>query len=297
MVALLDVARPLVMSVRIFDSSVPHVLTPLGDDISRAAVGGRSFADAQRGALGDGDWAIAENAWIHSHDVDELDRSGNAVLIDRDGHEMVRIGAGEQQITASEQSFFVRFSWDLLEVNAQILASYTTSGGDGDVHRAAHVDGVLRVGKGTRVLPGVYIEGTVIIGKNCKIGPNCYIRGATSIGDGCHVGQSVEIKNTILGEGTNVGHLSYVGDSVLGAQVNLGAGTTTSNLRHDGSNHRSEINGAIIDTGRRKFGTIIGDGVHTGIHTAIYPGRKLGEGSSTLPNSTVTRDLPAGGSV
>lgn len=148
----------------------------------------------------------------------------------------------------------------------------------------------LMVGEGTRVLPGVYVEGQVVVGKNCKIGPNCYLRGPISIGDHCHVGQGVELKNTILGDGTNVGHLSYIGDSVLANKVNLGAGTITSNLRHDGKNHRSVIEGEVIDTGRRKFGTVIGNGVHTGIHTSLYPGRKLGPGTTTLPGEVVCKD-------
>ena len=37
--------------------------------------------------------------------------------------------------------------------------------------------------------------------------------------------------------------------------------------------------------------TIAGDGVHTGIHTSIYPGRKLGPGVSTLPGEIVKPDL------
>jgi hypothetical protein len=40
----------------------------------------------------------------------------------------------------------------------------------------------------------------------------------------------------------------------------------------------------------RKFGTIIGDDVHTGINTSIYPGRKLWPGTSTLPGEVVQRD-------
>ena len=74
--------------------------------------------------------------------------------------------------------------------------------------------------------------------------------------------------------------------------ANFGAGTITSNLRHDGSNHRSEVEGQLIDTGRRKFGAIIGDGVHTGINTSIYPGRKLGPNTTTLPGEVVSKDLP-----
>ena len=88
-----------------------------------------------------------------------------------------------------------------------------------------------------------------------------------------------------------MGHLSYVGDSILGESVNFGAGTTTSNLRHDGKNHRSLVHGVLIDTGRRKFGTIVGDGVHTGINTTIYPGRKFWPGTSTLPGQIVISDV------
>ena len=78
---------------------------------------------------------------------------------------------------------------------------------------------------------------------------------------------------------------------MIGNKVNFGAATVTSNLRHDGANHRSMAGKDLIDTGRRKFGTIVGDGVHTGIHTSIYPARKLGPGVSTLPNAEVKKDL------
>ena len=38
-------------------------------------------------------------------------------------------------------------------------------------------------------------------------------------------------------------------------------------------------------------GAIFGDGVHTGIHTSIYPGRKLWPASSTLPGGIVDQDV------
>ena len=101
----------------------------------------------------------------------------------------------------------------------------------------------------------------------------------------------MEIKNSIIGSRTSIGHLSYVGDSVIGERVNFGAGTIIANLRHDGRNHFSPVNGVPTDTGRRKFGAIIGDDVHTGIHTAIYPGRKLFRGTFTRPGEVVGRDL------
>ena len=185
----------------------------------------------------------------------------------------------------------IRYPWDLLRANELYVSSLTENSIQGEVHSSAVIEGIVHIGPGTRILPGVFIEGNVVIGANCKIGPNCYIRGNTSIGDHCHIGQSVEIKNCLILSHTNVGHLSYIGDSVLGEKVNLGAGTTTSNLRHDGKNHRSMIGGELVDTGRRKFGTIIGDRVHTGINTSIYPGRKLRPDTTTLPGEIVRQDL------
>ena len=184
-----------------------------------------------------------------------------------------------------------RFPWDLLAINEMIVGAIEKDLIEGDVHPLAVIEGRIRLGKGSRILPGVFIEGNVVIGENCRIGPNCYIRGNTSIGDDCHIGQSVEIKNCIILDGTNVGHLSYVGDSILGQGVNFGAGTIVSNFRHDGSNHRSDVAGELVDTGRRKFGTIVGDGVHTGIGTLVYPGRKIWPSMSTRPGEVVERDL------
>ncbi|MGC6566400.1 MAG: DapH/DapD/GlmU-related protein [Akkermansiaceae bacterium] len=187
------------------------------------------------------------------------------------------------------RTFDPTYPWDLLDLNAELMATIE----DWPGHPSIQADPEARVivGEGTEILPGVYIEGDVIIGDNCKIGPNCYLRGSTSIGNNCHVGNAVEIKNTILSPGASVGHLSYVGDSYLGAGVNFGAGTTTSNLRHDGANHRSLVDGSLVDTGRRKFGAIIGDKVHTGINTSIYPGRKIGPNATTLPGQVVQSDL------
>lgn len=185
----------------------------------------------------------------------------------------------------------IRYPWDILVVNERLVAQLSAPEIAGEISDAAHIEGIIRLGEGSRILPGVFIEGNAVIGKNCKIGPNCYIRGNTVIGDNCHIGQAVEVKNSVIGFKTAVGHLSYVGDSVLGDHVNFGAGTIIGNLRHDGRNHRSLVEGTLVDTGRRKFGAIVGNDVHTGIHTAIYPGRKLAAGSSTRPGDVVQLDL------
>ena len=194
-------------------------------------------------------------------------------------------------IDHDNKSKLILYPWDLLFVNEQIISLLKENDIRGTVRNNVTIDGVVEIGEETVLLPGVYIEGNAIIGKKCKIGPNCYIRGNTYIGDECHVGQAVEIKNSIIMNKVSIGHLSYVGDSIIGEGTNFGAGTTTANLRHDGKNHSSKVSGKIIDTGRRKLGIIVGDGVHTGINTTLYPGRKLWPSTSTLPGEIVKHDI------
>ena len=184
----------------------------------------------------------------------------------------------------------VTYAWSLLDINEFFLKQMKGKI-DGVVEKGATLNGEVYVGKGSVVKSGAYIEGPVFIGENCRIGPNCFIRASTSIGNNCHVGNAVEIKNSIIYDRTNVAHLSYVGDSVIGYGSNLGAGTIIANLRHDSGNIKSMVNGVLVDTGRRKLGTIIGDNVHTGIHTSIYPGRKIWAGKSTRPGEIVKEDI------
>lgn len=190
-----------------------------------------------------------------------------------------------------EDSLLLIYAHDLLFLLEKIVGDLKEDKIEGEIRNNVNYDGVLHLGKGSVLLPGVYIEGNVTIGENCKIGPNCYIRGNTSIGDNCHIGQAVEVKNSLLMNKVSLGHLTYMGDSIICSNVNFGAGTIGSNLRHDGQNHKTMVGGHLIDTKRRKFGCIIGEGVHTGIHTTIYPGRKMFAGSSTRPGDIVTHDF------
>ena len=185
----------------------------------------------------------------------------------------------------------IGYAWHLLDANEYALKNQMKPVIEGTVHPRAELVGPVHVGKGTVIHSGVVIHGPVMIGEDCELGPNCFIRPATTLGNNCKVGHGCELKNTILFNGAHVPHLSYVGDSVIGEKTNFGAGTITSNFRHDGKNIRSMIKGELIDSGRRKFGAIVGDNVHTGIHTAIYPGRKLWPNTTTLPGQVVQRDI------
>lgn len=231
-------------------------------------------------------------AWMDAKEITAfLDDATAGEWLDDKGNTLATFTSRGKKKVHAVKSFLLQYSWDLIRANEYAVAEHDSWVNHGQAHASLYVDGKLSVGRGTKILPGVVIEGDVVIGENCKVGPNCYIRGSTSIGNKCHIGQAVEIKNTVILNQTNIGHLSYVGDSVIGEKVNFGAGTITSNLRHDGKTMHSLVGKELVDTGRRKFGAIVGDGVHTGIHTSIYPGRKIWPEQSTKPGDIVAEDI------
>lgn len=183
----------------------------------------------------------------------------------------------------------ITYPWHLLDANKRLMHKIKFRN-LGVIEKGVTIHGAVEIGKGTLLKSGTYIEGPAVIGNHCTIGPNCYIRPETTLGNHVKIGNAVEIKNSIIGDHTHVGHLSYIGDSVLGAYVNLGAGTIVANLRHDNAPIKSEIGKELVDSGLRKLGAILGDQVHTGIHTSIYPGRKLWPETTTVPGEIVRKD-------
>ena len=142
---------------------------------------------------------------------------------------------------------------------------------------------LISIGKGSIVEPGAYIKGPCLIGENCTIRHGAYIRGDVIAGNDVVIGHDTEVKNALFLNGSHAAHFAYVGDSILGSKVNLGAGTKLANLRFN--NKSIKING--VDTGLRKFGSILGDNVQTGCNSVLNPGTLVGKDSEILPNLNV----------
>ncbi|CAG1009621.1 MAG: sugar phosphate nucleotidyltransferase [Candidatus Methanoperedens sp.] len=189
-------------------------------------------------------------------------------------------------LTLADKWMDIGKPWDLLDANEYFLSGLQPDV-SGKIEPFATLKGSVSVGEGTIIRNGSYIIGPVIFGKNCDIGPNCYIRPGTSIGDNVRIGNAVEIKNSIIMKGTHIGHLSYVGDSIIGERCNFGAGTKVANLRHDERTIRVTLKGKLIDSGRRKLGTIMGDDVHTGINSMINVGAVVESKAMIAPGKLV----------
>lgn len=174
--------------------------------------------------------------------------------------------------------------WELLEANERELAGMKRDVA-GDIHPDAILRGTVVIEPGAKIDTGVVLDGPVLVRADARIGPNSYVRGATVVGEGASIGHGVEIKNSLLLSEVNINHLSYVGDSVIGPGANLGAGTIAANLRHDGATILAGDENR--ETGRRKFGAVIGPGAKTGINTSLDPGVILSTDSWTEPGAVV----------
>lgn len=156
----------------------------------------------------------------------------------------------------------------------------------------------IDIGKGVVIEPGVMIKGPAVIGDCCEVRQGAYLRGHVLAGRRCVLGHTTEIKHSIFLNDAKAGHFNYIGDSILGHKTNLGAGTKLANLRFIKGNLHIRYDDELIDTGRRKFGALLGDNTQTGCNSVTNPGTIIGKDSFVMPNTTVRSGLhPANSSI
>ena len=142
------------------------------------------------------------------------------------------------------------------------------------------------------------IAHSAFLGAPCIIGPRtevrhcAFIRGSALVGANCVVGNSVELKNVILFDNVQTPHYNYVGDSILGYRSHMGAGSITSNVKSDKTLVTVKDGDEKIETGRKKFGAILGDFVEVGCNSVLNPGTVVGPRSNIYPVSCVRGVIP-----
>ncbi len=142
------------------------------------------------------------------------------------------------------------------------------------------------------VAPTAYLGAPCIIGPDSEVRHCAFVRGSALVGAGCVVGNSVELKNVILFDRVQTPHYNYVGDSILGYRSHMGAGSITSNVKSDRTLVVVKNGAERIETGRKKFGAILGDGVEVGCNSVLNPGSVIGRGSRVYPLSSVRGVVP-----
>lgn len=156
--------------------------------------------------------------------------------------------------------------------------------------RAEHV----WVAKNATVFDSAYLGAPCIIDEEAEVRQCAFIRGNAIVGKGAVVGNSTELKNVILFDKVQVPHYNYVGDSILGYRAHMGAGSITSNVKSDKTLVvvKDHVSGETMETGRKKFGAMLGDHVEVGCNSVLNPGTVVGRNSNIYPLSSVRGVIP-----
>jgi NDP-sugar pyrophosphorylase family protein len=185
-------------------------------------------------------------------------------------------------------------AWEALERLHDYLCSVLQPGIRGHVEEGAHIAGDVEIAEGAIVEAGAYIRGPALIGPGTEVRHGAYVRGDVLTGADCVIGHASEAKTAILLDHAKAPHFAYVGDSVLGHGVNLGAGTKLANFKIvAGTIAVRRADGTIVDTGRRKLGALLGDGVQIGCNAVTSPGTVVGRNSVIYPGASVQGTIPA----
>ena len=194
-----------------------------------------------------------------------------------------------EQTMAKDYLAAFTYPWEALDgIKAMILALGETL----DKTEYTEVSPQVWVHKTAVVAPTAYLGAPCIIGAETEVRHCAFVRGSALVGAKCVVGNSVELKNVILFDNVQVPHYNYVGDSILGYKSHMVAGSVTSNVKSDKTLVTVKNGEEKIETGRKKFGAILGDGVEVGCNSVLNPGTVLGRRASVYPTSCVRGCVP-----
>ncbi len=163
---------------------------------------------------------------------------------------------------------------------------------EAEIADTAVIKGNVIIEPGVKVFDGAVINGPVYLGKNTIVANNALVR-SSYVGDNCVIGFSTEVARSFLGDDVWT-HSNYIGDSVIGTNCSFGAGTVVGNLRLDEKNISVNCNDEKVDSGRNKFGIVVGDNVRVGVNTSFMPGVKVGSGSFVGAGIVVGQDVENG---
>ena len=149
------------------------------------------------------------------------------------------------------------------------------------------------IAKDAKVYPSAYIGAPCIIDHGAEVRHCAFIRESAIVGKNSVVGNSCEVKNAVIFDNCEVPHYNYVGDSVLGFHAHMGAGSVTSNVKSDRKNVVVKSDDEQIETGRRKFGAMLGDWCEIGCNAVLNPGSVVGRNATVYPTTCSRGVVPA----
>jgi NDP-sugar pyrophosphorylase family protein len=186
----------------------------------------------------------------------------------------------------------LKFPWHVLSIMDNFLSQIQGQqiAPDAFVSDKATISGNVIIESGAKVFPGASIVGPAYIGKNTIVGNGALVRHSMVL-NRCEVGYTTEIARSYVADGCSM-HACRVLDSILAEKVNFSAGCTTANLRIDRGIVKTTIKNNRVETGRDKFGAVIGENSFIGVDVMTMPGVKIGRDAVVGPGTHVYQDVP-----
>jgi len=150
-------------------------------------------------------------------------------------------------------------------------------------------EGPIYIAKNCKIMDGAILRGPIFINEGSIVKMGATIYGGTSIGKNCVVGG--EIKNSIINNFSNKAHHGYLGDSIIGKWCNLGAGSSTSNVKNNGSDVMLQLANAELNAGN-KFGLLMGDYSRSAINTSFNTGTVVGTCCNIFTEGLTPKYIP-----
>lgn len=183
--------------------------------------------------------------------------------------------------------------WELLSTSKEILESPNLSiSTRANIERGCRTIDKVGIGDNTVVSGFSYIVGPTLIGENCVIGPFALIRPYSIIGNNVIIGAHSTVTDSLIRDNTAIFHRCGIGRSVIGSNCLISANVVIASTRFSQKNILYEKNDDLINTGKKKFGCVIGNNTQIGSQVLVLAGRDIGENCAIGGHVIVKRNIP-----
>ena len=151
--------------------SFPVANVPLGE-LQALRLEGAGFEATTKPRRASLSLYLPADSWVSDESLGRLAAASRSSVLRDSGSkalawisESVELPEAAAVLAADEGSFRIRFPWDLLEVNEIAVVKSLDAGPTEGPPPGVSIEGRIRLGAGTRFLPGVYVEGDVLVGR------------------------------------------------------------------------------------------------------------------------------------
>ena len=151
-------------------------------------------------------------------------------------------------------------------------------------------DSKIRIGKNTKIEPGVIIYDGCVIGENCLIGTSAVLKPNTTMGDHSVFGTlSATEGDVVIGDWTTVStQIHITSGTKIGDNVFIGPMVYSTNTPKISLGKFGRPN----STHDPRKNIVIEDGVRIGGGVGLAPGVRIGENSLIDMGCLITKDIP-----